>query len=200
MSKKKAKKKVAAKIAKIRADIEKNAVPKAKPKKDAGGRPSSYKPEYVEQVKHLCKLGATDKQLAEYFGVGEKTLNNWKKTYPEFLQSLKDAKAELDNRVVRSLFERAIGYSHPEEKIFCSSKGRVVRANTIKHYPPDPTSMIFWLKNRDKENWRDKIEHQHGGPNDGPIPVSAILADGLDQNQIAQLYKQMLSNTAATKK
>ena len=137
--------------------------------KAAGGRPSAYKPEYVKQARKLCLLGATDKQLADFFGVSEKTLNTWKKAHPEFLQSLKEAKEEADNRVVRSLFERANGYTHPEEKIFCS-EGTVVRAKTTKQYPPDTTACIFWLKNRCKEDWRDKVDHEHGGPGGEPIP------------------------------
>ena len=55
---------------------------------------SAYKPEYVEQARQLCLLGATDKQLAEFFNVSTVTLNKWKKDYPEFLYSLKEAKKE----------------------------------------------------------------------------------------------------------
>ena len=28
-----------------------------------------------------------------------------------------------------------------------------------KEYPPDSTSMIFWLKNRNPKQWRDKVDH-----------------------------------------
>lgn len=128
-------------------------------KKGAGGRPSSYRPEYVPQVEKLCLLGATDKDLAGFFGVSEQTLNSWKKRHPEFLESLKRGKQVSDTRVVQSLFQRAIGYSHSEEKVFCNS-GKVVRAQTQKHYPPDPTSAIFWLKNRDPDRWREKQQHE----------------------------------------
>jgi len=61
--------------------------------------------------------------------------------------------------VVRSLFQRACGYSHPEDKIF-QHEGNPVVVPTTKHYPPDATSAIFWLKNRDPANWRDKVEHE----------------------------------------
>jgi len=120
-------------------------------------RPSSYKKEYAAQAIHLTKLGAIDKDLAAFFGVSVATINNWKDSYPEFLESLKKGKLDADNAVKQSLFKRATGYSHPEDKIF-NNNGKPLIVPTIKHYPPDPTSCIFWLKNRDKENWRDKPE------------------------------------------
>jgi len=29
---------------------------------------------------------------------------------------------------------------------------------TVKHYPPDTTAAIFWLKNRQPAKWREKQE------------------------------------------
>jgi hypothetical protein len=28
---------------------------------------------------------------------------------------------------------------------------------------PDTTACIFWLKNRRKDEWRDKLDHEHSG-------------------------------------
>jgi hypothetical protein len=53
------------------------------------GRPSSYKPEFAKMVRHLCKLGATDADLADAFEVSVVTIDNWKIRYPQFLGSLK---------------------------------------------------------------------------------------------------------------
>ncbi len=123
----------------------------------AAGRPSKYKPEYSEQAAKLCFLGATDVMLGDFFHVSEVTINKWKKDYPDFLKSLKDTKAALDSRVEHSLFERAMGYEHTEEKVFCTN-GQITTHTVTKRYAPDPTSMIFWLKNRQPERWRDKRE------------------------------------------
>jgi hypothetical protein len=124
-------------------------------KKTKTGRPSKF--DTVDQVKaeKLARAGWDDKQLADFFGVTEKTWNNWKLAHPAFFQALKDWKDEADQKVERSLYERAVGYTHREEKIF-QFQGEIIRAETFKHYPPDPTSMIFWLKNRKKDEWRDK--------------------------------------------
>jgi DNA-binding XRE family transcriptional regulator len=103
--------------------------------------------------------GFTDKQLGEMFGVTEQTINNWKHEFPEFFEALQAGKAVCDDAVERSLFQRAMGYSHPDTHV--TGNGKIIPI--VKHYPPDPTSMIFWLKNRRKERWRDKQEVEHKG-------------------------------------
>ena len=125
------------------------------------GRPSSYNDKTSEQAYKLCLLGSTDAQLADFFEVSETTINNWKHEHPEFLESIKRGKSIADAEVANSLFQRAKGYSHPEEKIF-NNNGEEMRVKTIKHYPPDAVSAIFWLKNRQKDGWRDKqtVEHE----------------------------------------
>ena len=117
------------------------------------GRPSNYKKEYNEQAKKLCRLGATDKELADFFGVSEQTVNSWKKSHPDFLESLKAGKTESDVRVVDALFSRANGYVAKETKVFCNN-GEIITADIEKHYPPDTTAIIFWLKNRRPDLWR----------------------------------------------
>ena len=120
-------------------------------------RPTKFKPEYVDLTYKYCLLGATDADLAKFFEVEEKTINNWKENYPEFLQSIKRGKEEADANVASRLYSRALGYEHPEDKIF-NDNGEPLVVPTIKHYPPDPTAAIFWLKNRQPDKWRDKQE------------------------------------------
>ncbi len=81
------------------------------------GRPTSYRPEYAEQALKLCRLGATDKELADFFEVAESTVNLWKIEHPEFSESLKAGKAQADAEVADKLFKRATGYSHSAVKI-----------------------------------------------------------------------------------
>jgi hypothetical protein len=137
-------------------------------------RPSKFKEEYIDQARKLCKLGATDRELADFFGVSEKTLNNWKLESDEFLQSLKSGKDEADDRVERSLFARAVGYEHDDVDIRVI-EGKVVETPIVKHYAPDTTAAIFWLKNRRKDEWRDKVTQEHQGPNGSPIQHDMTL-------------------------
>jgi hypothetical protein len=126
------------------------------------GRPSKYKPEFCQLGYNYCLLGATDKGLASFFEVSEDTIHEWKKVYPEFSESLKAGKEQADAVVASSLFHRATGFSHPDTdiKIF---KGRIIKTPLTKHYPPDSTAAIFWLKNRNPKQWRDKQEIEHSG-------------------------------------
>lgn len=120
-----------------------------------GGRPSKYKPSFNPQAYKLCLLGATDKELADFFEVNEWTINKWKKEFPGFSQSLKKGKLQADSIVAEKLFKRATGYSHPDSDIKVI-KDKIVITPLVKHYPPDTTAAIFWLKNRAKDTWRDK--------------------------------------------
>ena len=124
------------------------------------GRPSSYKPEYAKMARHLCKLGATDADLAEAFGVSVVTIDNWKIKYPEFLGSLKASKEEADNRVERSLYARATGYSYDAVKIFHTKDGKIIKVPYTEHVPPDVTAQIYWLKNRRPRSLARRAEHR----------------------------------------
>lgn len=123
-----------------------------------GGRPEKLTEEDLEKILRAARCGLDDKQIAMIWGITYQTFNNYKKRYPEFFDSLKQQKALSDVEVIDSLRQRAVGYTCKEEKQFVI-KNRVVTHEAVKHYPPDPTSMIFWLKNRQPELFRDKQEH-----------------------------------------
>jgi len=121
------------------------------------GRPTNYRDEYAQQAGKLAKLGATDKELADFFDVTTTTINNWKVNFPEFLASLKMGKEETDARVERSLYQRAMGYEQEAVKIFMpAGADKPVYAPYIERIAPDTTACIFWLKNRKREEWREK--------------------------------------------
>ncbi|CAK0749801.1 conserved hypothetical protein [Gammaproteobacteria bacterium] len=127
------------------------------PERRSRGRPSVYREEYAEQAYKLCLLGATDAELADFFRVVEETINNWKHDYPEFLKSIKMGKTSADAEVAESLYKRALGYSHPD--VYVSSfKGEITVTDIVKHYPPDTGAAFIWLKNRQPQKWKDKIE------------------------------------------
>lgn len=126
------------------------------------GMKSIYKPEYAEQARKLCLLGATDKELANFFCVAESTINKWKTDYPEFSESIKSGKDIADGDVADRLYRRAMGYSHKAVKIF-NDQGAPLEVEYTEHYPPDTTACIFWLKNRQKGKWRDKQEVEQSG-------------------------------------
>lgn len=144
---------------------------------DGGGRPSKFGDLDYRQVERLAVKGWTDAEMCEFFGVDISTWTRWKQKDEKFRTVLKDWKAEADARVERSLYERACGYSHPEDKIF-QYEGSVIVEPTVKHYPPDTTACIFWLKNRKREEWRDKVETEHSG--DVTLKITRRVMDTRD--------------------
>lgn len=127
-------------------------------------RPSSYKPEFAVQAEKLCKLGATDQDLADFFEVSTRTISRWRVEFDEFCQSLNTGKAPADEKVERSLYQKAVGYSFDAVKIFmpAGAPAPVVVPYT-EHVPPDTTACIFWLKNRRSDVWRDAHKVEHSG-------------------------------------
>lgn len=140
------------------------------------GRPSKYKDEFAEQAKKLCKLGATDAELADFFKVSRSTLSLWKVEYTTFSDALKLGKDEPDERVRQALYHRAVGYSHDDMDIRVVD-GAVVMTPITKHYPPDSTACIFWLKNRCKDEFRQNPEE--GGVVDDMAATLKELASRL---------------------
>lgn len=135
------------------------------------------------QAQKLCRLGATDKELADFFGVSEPTLNTWKRLHPEFLESLKEGKSAADAEVADRLYQRALGYSHPEDRIL-QHNGVPVVVPTVKHYPPDTVACIFWLKNRRPDLWREKVNLEHTGAEGGPIETRGEFRPTAEDEEI----------------
>lgn len=141
------------------------------------GRPTKYKAEYCEQAAKLCALGATDAQMADFFGVAVSTIALWKVQHPEFSDAIKVPKEQADDRVEQSLYRRACGYEHDEVDIRVI-EGQIVKTELRKVYPPDAVAAMFWLKNRRSDKWRDIKAVELSGEGGGPIRIVASNEDG----------------------
>lgn len=137
-----------------------------------GGRATNFRKEYCEQAYKLTLLGATDRELADFFHVTEQTINNWKKSHNEFFDSLKRGKELADSNVADRLYQRAMGFEHDSEEIKVVD-GAIERVPIRKVYAPDTTAAIFWLKNRQPAKWRDKQDVQVEG--DGIAPSVIVI-------------------------
>jgi len=111
------------------------------------GARGKWRRRFAVEAERLCKLGATDKDLAAFFGVGATCIDQWKHRHKAFKAALDAGKQLPDTEVEASLYKRATG--------FVSAEGQA--------YPPDVTACIFWLKNRRPDAWRDRREHTLGG-------------------------------------
>jgi hypothetical protein len=88
-------------------------------------------------IEGWARDGLTDEQIAHNMGITAKTLYEWKNKYSKISKSLKKTKEVVDRQVENALFKKA-----------CEG---------------DTTAMIFWLKNRRPNDWRDKRETQLSG-------------------------------------
>jgi hypothetical protein len=89
-----------------------DAVPPASTAPDGAtgrGRPRKYRAEFAKQARKLCELGATDRDLAEFFDVTTVTIWRWRSQHREFCNALKVGKGAPDDRVEFSLYQRAVG-------------------------------------------------------------------------------------------
>ncbi len=162
---------------------------------DREGAPTKYKSEYALQGYKYCLLGATDADLATMFEVDEATINRWKKAHKEFCESIKKGKDIADANVADRLYQRALGYEHKEDYI-TQYQGMPVIIPTVKHYAPDPTAAIFWLKNRRPKSWRDKQEVEAHNTNDN----TNLSLDIADPDQLRKEIDEMIQRRNAAQK
>lgn len=100
--------------------------------------------------------GLTDEQIARNFGVNIKTLMKWKDEKKEFMEAIKKGKEVSDYELENALHKRAVGYYYEEETV--TNAGEVVTVKKYEH--ANPTSLIFALKNRLPNKYRDKVEQE----------------------------------------
>ena len=102
--------------------------------------------------------GLTDEQIAKNIGINRTTLYDWKKKEVNIANALKKGKEIVDFEVENALLKRALGYTITIKEEKLDRDGCVHTLEKDVHIPPDTTAQIFWLKNRKKEQWREKVE------------------------------------------
>jgi len=135
------------------------------------GRPTKYRKAFNKLAFQLALLGATDMQAAEAMDISVSTLYEWKEKHRQFSEALRRGKIEADGRVAAALYKRATGFKY-NEVTFEKIDGKVVLDITTtgdmitedaykkkvvtKYVAPDTGAAMSWLKNRQKDLWRDK--------------------------------------------
>ena len=130
-------------------------------------------------------------ELAEAFQVEPVTISTWKGKHPEFKRAIEVGKTLAAAHVVEALYQRALGYSHDEEKIFSHAGNqwmhpRVVRVRTRKHYPPDTEAATRILAAIQPDVWAPKSKHEVGG-----IPGGAAI--GMRDETKSELINSILN-------
>ena len=94
-------------------------------------------------VEGWARDGLTEEQIARNLGISYSTFKDYKNKHSALLTALKKGKEVVDYEVENALYKAAIN-------------GNV-------------TAMIFWLKNRKPNVWRDKQEIEHSGNVNNPF-------------------------------
>jgi hypothetical protein len=131
---------------------------KTTPAKRKVGRPTNFRPIYIDQAYKMTLLGYKDAELAQFFEVSEQTIYTWKDKHPEFVEAIKKGKDIADATIVRRLWDRANGVKVQTQKVVSGGMMGPMAVDVEETYPPETAAMIFWLKNRQPKLWRDKQE------------------------------------------
>lgn len=103
------------------------------------GRPSKYDPAHCEVAEDILAQGYSEAVLAGELGVCIDTISEWKKVHPDFSASVK--------------IGRAKGARVWEDRL----------KNLAEKNEGNATGIIFGLKNRQPDAWKDKTETEHSG-------------------------------------
>lgn len=119
------------------------------------GRPNKYesnvKPR-LDEIRKLC-LTMTEKQIAEYLGVGYSSWCDYKNKYSELSDALKKGRESLVLELKSTLIRKARGFNYSEKKTI-KENGHIVREEIYeKASLPDVAALNLLLKNYDKDNW-----------------------------------------------
>ena len=129
-------------------------------------------PDKAELLSAWGKKGLNEVEIAKEMGISRSTLNEWKKKYPDISDTLRRTRAYAHACVENSLFRRATGYTVPVRKqfkvrkpVFDSSGDKIIgweeelqEGTEDMHVPADTKAIIFYLKNRLPEDWKEKIK------------------------------------------
>ncbi len=129
-----------------------------------------YKAEFADQARAMCRLGATDEELAEHFEVCVRTIYRWRNSHEAFAEAVVAGKEHADARVERALYSRAVGCTVERVKVFKhAGDPNPVYATYKVHLPPDPVAALHWMRARQREKWGNHPEEKRD-----PGPVEMI--------------------------
>ena len=120
--------------------------------------------ETLEKIGLMASKGVIDSEIAFNIGVAYSTFREWVKIHPKLSAVLKIHKQVADEKVELSLYQRAMGWEYTEEtkerkyNVDTDEYEMILTKTVKKQVLPDTTAMIFWLKNRKPDEWKDRVE------------------------------------------
>lgn len=116
------------------------------------------KDDNLKLLESWARDGLNDEQIAKNMGINVATLYKYKNKYSEIDKAIKKGKAPVDLEVENALYKSAMGeWVTERQTIIEELKDGTIKKKIInnkKYIPPNPTSIIFWLKNRKPALWQ----------------------------------------------
>lgn len=127
-----------------------------------GEPPSVPTAEQCTLAKKVCRLGATDLELASILGRDVATIKRWMVTDEAFSHACKVGGDMADARVERGLYQRAVGGTKWSKREAITKDGDVVTLESTEEVLPDTAAASRWLESRKRKDWGLKsiVEHQ----------------------------------------
>lgn len=132
----------------------------------------------LDKIAAWAEAGATIKEIAAKLKVSYSTLRKYvdlgqdgDERYMALSEAFTRACEVADDQVEAALFKRACGFEYTETKREqkLDRLGNIVElvTTTNKVIPPDPTSAMFWLTNRQPGKWSYKPQEEPEEDEDG---------------------------------
>lgn len=125
--------------------------------------------------------GLTDEQIAANIGINVATLYRWENEFCDIRNALKYGKEVVDRQVENALLKSALGYMYDEVTEERRDDELVVTKVVHKEVQPNTTAQIFWLKNRKRAEWRDRVENAITGADGGAVKVETLTESDVDK-------------------
>ena len=121
------------------------------------GRPEiEITPDICAKAERLAAQGLVTEQIARVLDMGLSTLYEKQARFPELRDAIKNGRAKGIAQVSNALYDNAIN--------------------------GDNVACIFYLKNRDPDNWKDKRDHVHTG--DADKPLATVNLDPVEYSKV----------------
>lgn len=139
-----------------------------------------------EKIKELRRSGQTEANISKILGISYPSFTAYKTKYPEFGKLMDDAREILIEELENTMYQTAMGkIKIRETKRYIQQNGdkeQVRVEETVKELPPNPTLLIFTLKNMAREKWGENINitSNVSGAMDNMNQVFSELREKLD--------------------
>jgi hypothetical protein len=115
------------------------------------GRPTDYDEYYCDLVIEMGAQGKSKAQMAARLGVSRKTMTEWERVHEEFRNAVKEAQ------------DLALAWWEDAGQVNMTRQGF------------NATAYIFQMKNRFRDDYRERVDLEHTGKDGGPIETRETI-------------------------